>query len=83
MGKIVKKILFLFIVQLLIGSEMPSNNNIDNPWTQFSNNGGTLGKLGQYGYPSNPMNDRAIGYLLKGKAKSAVTNYCEFIEHFD
>ena len=80
MGKIVKKILFLFIVQLLIGSEMPSNNNIDNPWTQFSNNGGTLGKLGQYGYPSNPMNDRAIGYLLKGKAKSAVTNYGEFIE---
>ena len=26
------------------------------------------------------MNDRAIGYLLKGKAKSAVTNYGEFIE---
>ena len=71
--------LLLFIYfQLLVGSE--TNNVINQPWQQFSNNGGSLGKLGQYGYPSDPMNDRAIGYLLKGKAKSAVTNYGEFIE---
>ena len=26
--------------------------------------------LGQYGYPSDPMSDRAKGYLLKGKVKN-------------
>ena len=36
-------------------------------------------ELGQYGYPSDPMSDRAKGYLLKGKSKNAVTNYGNFI----
>ena len=40
----------------------------------------SVARIGDYPFPTNPMNDRAIGYLLKGKAKSAVTNYGEFIE---
>ena len=37
-------------------------------------------KIGDSPYPTNPMNDRAIGYLIKGKAKSAVTNYGSYVE---
>ena len=35
--------------------------------------------LGQYGYPSDPISDRAKGYLLKGKVKNAISNYGNFI----
>ena len=43
---------------------------------------GDGGGLGQYGYPNDPMIDRAKGLLLKGKAKSAVTNYGDFINWY-
>ena len=65
---------------LFSGQVIDENNASYEPWSQYGNSGGYLGRLGEYGYPTNPMNDRAIGYLLKGKAKSAVTNYGEFIE---
>ena len=39
-----------------------------------------LGKIGDYPFPTNPLNDRARGYLLKGKVKSAVGNFGNFIE---
>ena len=34
-----------------------------------------LGRVGDYPFPANPLLDRAKGYLLKGKAKSALLNY--------
>ena len=37
------------------------------------------GTIGQFGFPSNPMNDRAKGYLLNGVVKNAITNYGNFI----
>ena len=37
------------------------------------------GQIGQFGFPSNPMNDRAKGYLLNGVVKNAITNYGNFI----
>ena len=39
-----------------------------------------LSKIGDYPYPTNPLNDRAKGYLLQGKVKNAVTNFgnCTF-----
>jgi len=80
-----------FIVSLLLNviltSEPPNPENAsDSPWSKKGNVNqspilGSRGNgLGEYGFPSNPMNDRAIGFLLKGKAKTAVTNYGEFIE---
>ena len=39
----------------------------------------TRGGIGQFGFPSNPMNDRAKGYLLNGVIKNAVSNYGNFI----
>ncbi|NOZ75959.1 MAG: hypothetical protein GXO90_11420 [FCB group bacterium] len=42
-----------------------------------------LGKVGDYPFPTNPLNDRAKGYLIKGKVKSAVFNYGNFIQWGD
>ena len=79
--KFLKKILLLIILQLIIaGNPVSDDAALTHPWSQFSNRGGSLSRIGDFTYPTNPMNDRAIGYLLKGKAKSAVTNYGEFIE---
>jgi len=36
-------------------------------------------RIGDYPYPTNPMNDRAIGYLLQGKVNNGLTNYGNFI----
>ena len=41
---------------------------------------GPVEKIGDYPFPTNPMNDRGIGYLLQGKIKNAVTNYGGFID---
>jgi len=38
------------------------------------------GKIGDYGAPNNPVLDRAKGYALDGKIKSAVSNYGNFID---
>ncbi len=38
-----------------------------------------MGRIGDYGYPNNPQLDRAKGFLLKGKVKSTVTNYGNYI----
>ena len=48
--------------------------NNENNSSSFS-----LGRIGEYGSLPNPMNDRAKGFLLKGKVQSAVTNYGNFI----
>ena len=39
----------------------------------------TTAKIGDNPFPTNPMNDRALGYLLQGKAQTAVSNYGNFI----
>ncbi len=36
-------------------------------------------KIGDYPFPSNPMSDRAKGFIDQGRVKSAVTNYGSFI----
>jgi len=38
-----------------------------------------FGRIGDYGYPNNPQYDRAIGFLLKGQVKNAVSNNGNFI----
>ena len=76
-----KKILLIIGLQLIIGADVTVDDAaLTHPWSQFTNRGGSLSRIGDFTYPTNPMNDRAIGFLLKGKAKSAVTNYGEFIE---
>ncbi len=36
-------------------------------------------KIGDNPFPTNPMSDRAIGYLLQGKVQTAVSNYGNII----
>ena len=60
---------FLFSISLF-AAEMPANINHNNQ----------IRDIGEYGYPNDPMADRAKGLLLSGKAKTAVTNYGKFID---
>ena len=36
--------------------------------------------IGYYPYPADAMDDRAQGLLLKGRAKTAIANYGNFID---
>ena len=38
-----------------------------------------VAKIGDHPFPTNPMNDRARGYIDQGRVKSAITNYGSFI----
>ena len=62
---------FLFSISLF-AAEVPANINHNNQ----------IRDIGEYGYPNDPMIDRAKGLLLKGKAKTAVTNYGNFINWY-
>ncbi|MBC8257261.1 MAG: hypothetical protein H8E85_08140, partial [Candidatus Marinimicrobia bacterium] len=42
--------------------------------------GHELGKLGDYSSPTSPANDRAMGFLIKGKVRSTVLNFGNFID---
>jgi len=73
--------IFVLFASLLVGARPIEQNNASyEPWDQYSGSNGSLFKIGDQPFPSNPMNDRAMGMLLKGKAKSAIVNYGEFIE---
>ena len=61
-----KYLLFILLIFVLFGSH-PKNNIYVNPNTSSHE-------------LSDPMLDRAYGYLFKGKAKTAVTNYGEFVD---
>ena len=37
-------------------------------------------RIGDNPFPTNPLNDRAVGYLLQGKAQTALTNYGNYID---
>ncbi len=39
----------------------------------------SVAKIGDNPFPTNPMNDRAVGYLDQGLVKNAITNYGSFI----
>ena len=62
-------LLIILFISLLFNEEL-NNYKIDN----------SLNKIGDNALPSNPLNDRAKGYLLAGKAKTATQNYGNFIE---
>ena len=75
-----KLFILVIIGGILFSAEPPNPANPALPWSSSAPSFNNLNKLGEWGFPSNPMNDRAIGYLFKGKVKSGVTNYGEFIE---
>ena len=50
------------------------DKNIADPFRQTS-----IGKIGDNPFPTNPMSDRAKGFIDQGRVKSAITNYGSFI----
>ncbi len=46
----------------------------------FSAGHNGLSRIGEFGYPNNPMNDRAKGFSIQGKARSALLNYGAYID---
>ena len=53
----------------------PSVPNIIDPFDLQN-----AGKIGDHPFPTNPMSDRAKGYLLQGKAQTAILNYGNYID---
>ncbi len=78
----VKRILFSIV---LISAILLSGEPITILGVEENFNAGPNGlvKVGDYPYPTNPMNDRAKGYLIQGKVKSAVFNYGNFVQWGD
>ena len=67
----------LLVIEFVFSAEPYDDKVIDKTEQNFENR--SLGRIGDYGYPSNPQYDRAKGYLLKGKVKNAVSNHGNFI----
>ena len=65
----------LFVISLLFAEEIKEKNSTHSDVFRYS----TAGKIGDNPFPTNPMNDRAIGYLLQGKAQTAISNYGNII----
>ena len=63
-------IFILFITYLSAAEAIIQNREIPKQYTTSQG----LNRVGDYPYPTNPLDDRAKGYLLKGKAKTAVGN---------
>ena len=76
--KYIKNItLVLSFVHSLHGKEgrlKTMNNSTPDPFRQSA-----VAKIGDNPFPTNPMSDRAKGFIDQGRVKSAITNYGSFI----
>ena len=60
-----------------------SGNNTGRPVTDYTPDPFRMNQAGRIGdnpFPTNPMSDRARGYLLQGKAQTAIINYGNYID---
>ena len=78
MIKILNKILFCFLLMSTSLFGIEDKNNQNSYYDDSDNSSGSLGRIVPNSLP-NPMNDRAKGFLLKGKVQSAISNYGNFI----
>ncbi len=79
----IRIIISLIIFSMLFSAKIDEYHGVGQEFSSGPAPGvsaGRIGGIGQFGYPSDPMADRAQGFLLKGKVKNAVVNYGEFIE---
>ena len=70
-------LIMVLLSSLILGNNAgrPSPIHTADP---FKMNG--TAKIGDNPFPTNPMSDRARGYLLQGKAQTAITNYGNYID---
>ena len=62
----------------MFGAEKRNNSN--GVGYDFNSLDKPLFRIGDYDFPSNPMNDRAKGYSIQGKVKNGVLNFGAFID---
>ena len=72
-----KSIIVITILAYVFGSNIkrPAPTKILDPF-RFE----LRGRIGDNPFPTNPMADRARGYLLQGKAQTAILNYGNYID---
>jgi hypothetical protein len=70
----INRILLLIFLSCILNAEPVPSTTISDHNARYG-----LNRIGDYGYPNNPLYDRAKGYLLIGKAKTAVSNSGNFI----
>ena len=78
-AKYLKQGILLFIFPIILLGIDPSVVNPSEEPEPVYNRADPLAKIGDYPYPTNPLNDRAQGFLLQGKVKNAVTNFVNYI----
>ncbi len=66
------------IFTLMFGAERRNDSN--GVGYDFNSLDKPLFRIGDYDFPSNPMNDRAKGYSIQGKVKNGVLNFGAFID---
>ena len=72
---LLRSTLLLLFISIILAEE---RKDLQSPYIDpFNYN--LIGKIGDNPFPTNPMSDRAIGYLLQGKAQTAISNYGNII----
>ncbi len=66
--------LFIFASLVVAGSEKYERDQVVDPYRNSA-----AARIGDHPFPTNPMNDRAIGYLLQGKVNNGISNYGNLI----
>ena len=71
MKKIPNRLTLFFFASLVfaVDGRLKNNQKIEDPFRARMS-----AKIGDYPFPSNPMSDRAKGFIDQGRVKSAVTN---------
>ncbi|MEL0174265.1 MAG: hypothetical protein VW904_05980, partial [bacterium] len=67
-------IIFFAITNVLANPNKYDRDKVIDPFRKTSS-----ARIGDYPFPTNPMNDRAIGYLLQGKINNGISNYGNII----
>jgi hypothetical protein len=70
--------LYLLIFTSILFAVDPSIKNIDSNVPDRYRKTNTA-KIGDYPFPTNPMSDRAKGFIDQGRVKTAIANYGSFI----
>ena len=67
-------IIYSVITNVLANPNKYDRDKVIDPFRKTSS-----ARIGDYPFPTNPMNDRAIGYLLQGKINNGISNYGNII----
>ena len=67
------------VISIVITNALANPNKFDRDEVTDPFRKTSSARIGDYPFPTNPMNDRAIGYLLQGKINNGISNYGNII----